>query len=103
MVLAILMDGGFGRQCQVTVGNREIYLEDVEALEFLWKKDDKSTEEVDGQDDDRDERVRTKSLLALNSFFAEPSRIRMGHTSQKCRWEEDEEEDDGLLLGCTPF
>lgn len=72
MVLAILVDGGFDRQCQVTVGNREIYLEDVEALEFLWKKDDKSTEEVDGQDDDRDERVRTKSLLALNSFFAEP-------------------------------
>lgn len=72
VVLAILMDGGFGRQCQVTVGNREIYLEDVEASEFLWKKDDKSREEVDGHDDDRDERVRTKSLLALNSLFAEP-------------------------------
>lgn len=71
MVLAILTDGGFGRQCQVTVGNKEIYREDVEALEFLWKKDDKSTEEMDGHDDDRDERARTKSLLALNSFFAE--------------------------------
>lgn len=51
VVLAILTDGGFGRQCLVTVGNKEIYLEDVEALEFLWKKDDKSTEEVDGHDD----------------------------------------------------
>lgn len=69
MVLAILTDGGFGRQCQVTVGNKEIYLEDVEALEFLWKKDDKNTEEVDGHDDDKDERAGTKSLLALNSFF----------------------------------
>lgn len=38
MVLTILADGGSGRQCQVTVGNKEIYLEDVEALEFLWKK-----------------------------------------------------------------
>lgn len=71
MVLTILADGGSGRQCQVTVGNKEIYLEDVEALEFLWKKeDDRSREEVDGQDDDR-ERARTKSLLVLNSFFVE--------------------------------
>lgn len=38
MVLTIPADGGSGRQCQVTVGNKEIYLEDVEALEFLWKK-----------------------------------------------------------------
>lgn len=38
MVLTILADGGSDRQCQVTVGNKEIYLEDVEALEFLWKK-----------------------------------------------------------------
>lgn len=53
-VLAILTGGGFGRQCQVTVGNKEIYLEDVEALEFLWKKDDKRTEEVDGHNDDRE-------------------------------------------------
>lgn len=71
MVLTILADGGSGRQCQVTVGNKEICLEDVEALEFLWKKeDDRSREEVDGQDDDRD-RARTKSLLVLNSFFVE--------------------------------
>lgn len=54
MVLAILTDEGFGRRCQVRVGNKEIYLEDVEALEFLWKKDDKSTEEVDGHKDDKD-------------------------------------------------
>lgn len=73
MVLTILADGGSGRQCQVTVGNKEIYLEDAEALEFLWKKeDDRSREEVDGQDDDRErERARTKSLLVLNSFFVE--------------------------------
>lgn len=38
-VLAILTGGGFGRRCQVTVGNKEICLEDVEALEFLWKKE----------------------------------------------------------------
>lgn len=38
MVLTILADGGSGRRCQVTVGNKEIYLEDVEALEFLRKK-----------------------------------------------------------------
>lgn len=50
MVLTILADGGSGRQCQVTVGNKEIYLEDVEALEFLWnKEDDMSREEVDRQ------------------------------------------------------
>lgn len=55
MVLTILADGGSGRQRQVTVGNKEIYLEDVEALEFLWKKeDDRRREEVDGQDDDRE-------------------------------------------------
>lgn len=47
VVLTILADGGSGRQCQVTVGNKEIYLEDVEALEFLWKtEDDRSREEV---------------------------------------------------------
>lgn len=57
VVLTILADGGSGRQCQVTVGNKEIYLEDVEAVEFLWKKeDDRSREEMDGQDDDRDKR-----------------------------------------------
>lgn len=71
MVLAILTDGGFGRQCQGTVGNKEIYLGDAEALEFLRKKDDKSTEEVDGHDDDRDDGARTKSLLALTSFTSE--------------------------------
>lgn len=38
MVLTILADGGSGRQCQVTVGNKEIYLGDVEALEFLQEK-----------------------------------------------------------------
>lgn len=55
----------------MTAGNKEIYLEDAEALEFLWKKDDKSTEEVDGHNDDRDERAGTRSLFALNSSFAE--------------------------------
>ncbi len=69
VVLTILADGESGRQCQVTVGNKEIYLEDVEALEFLWKKeDDRSREEVDRRDDDRE---RTKSLSVLNSFFVE--------------------------------
>lgn len=38
VVLTILADGGSGRQCQVTVGNKEIYLGDVEALEFLQEK-----------------------------------------------------------------
>lgn len=69
MVLAILTDEGSGRQRQVTAGNREIYLEDVEALGFLWKKEnDRSRAEVDRQDDDRE---RTKSLSVLNSFFVE--------------------------------
>lgn len=69
VVLTILADGGSGRQCQVTVGNKEIYPEDVEALEFLWKKeDDRRREEVDRRDDDRE---RTKSLSVLNSFFVE--------------------------------
>lgn len=68
MVLAILTDGGSGRQRQVTAGNKEIYLEDVEALGFLWKKeDDMSREEVDRQDD----RERTTSLSVLSSFFGE--------------------------------
>lgn len=71
VVLAILADEGFVRRCQVTAGNKEIYLEDAEASEFLWKKDDRSTEEVDGHDDDREERAGTESLLAPNSFFAE--------------------------------
>ncbi len=64
MVLTILADGGSGRQCQVTVGNKEIYLEDVEALEFLWKKgDDRRREEVDRPDDDRGkEREREPNL-----------------------------------------
>lgn len=68
MVLAILTGVGSGRQRQVTVGNKEICLEDVEALESLWEKkeDDRSSEEVDKQDDDRE---RTKSLSAPNSFF----------------------------------
>lgn len=38
MVLTILADGGSGQQCQVKEGNREIYQEDVEASEFLWKE-----------------------------------------------------------------
>lgn len=38
VVLTILADGGSGRQCQVTVGNKEIYLGDVEASEFLQEK-----------------------------------------------------------------
>lgn len=55
MVLTILADGGSGQQCQVTVGNKEIYLEDVEALEYLKKKeDDRSRDEVVRQDDDRE-------------------------------------------------
>lgn len=54
VVLAILADGGFGRRCQVTVGNKEICLEDAEALGFLREEDDKSyRKEVDGPDDDK--------------------------------------------------
>lgn len=65
MVLTILADGGSGRQRQVTVGNKEICLEDAEALEFLWKnEDDRSGEEVVRRDDDRE---RTKSLSVMNS------------------------------------
>lgn len=67
VVLTILADGGFGRQCQVTVGNKEIYLGDVEALEFLWKnKDDRSREEVDRQDDDRD---KSKNRIFVSVEF----------------------------------
>lgn len=65
VVLAILTDGGFGRQCLVTVGNKEIYLEDVEALEFLWKKDDKSIEEVDGHDD----RGKSENRIFVSAEF----------------------------------
>lgn len=35
VVLTILADGGFVLQCLVIMDNKEIYLEDVEALEFL--------------------------------------------------------------------
>lgn len=50
MVLTILADGGSGRQCQVTVGNKEIYLEDVEALEFLCgRKEDEGSRGGGGQ------------------------------------------------------
>lgn len=38
VVLTILADGGFVLQCPVITDNKEIYLEDVEALEFLWKR-----------------------------------------------------------------
>ena len=70
MVLTILTDGGSGRQRQVTVGNKEIYLEDVEALEFLRKKkqDDRSREEVDRRDDDR-ERERENQIFVSAEFI----------------------------------
>jgi len=68
VVLTILADGESGRQCQVTAGNKEIYLEDAEASEFLWKKkDDGSREEVDRRDDDRE---RTKYLSVPNSLLS---------------------------------
>lgn len=38
VVLTILADGGFVLQCPVIVDSKEIYLEDVEALEFLQKR-----------------------------------------------------------------
>lgn len=100
VVLTILADGGSGRRCQVTVGNKEIYLEDVEALEFLRKKRGRREQRGGGQTetDDRD-RARTKSLLVLNSFFVETFTSEW-QTSQECRWEE-EEEDEGLLFTCT--
>lgn len=101
MVLAILTDVGFGRQCQVTEDNKEIYLEDAEALEFLWKKDDKSTEEVDGHDDDRD-KSENQIFVSAEFILCRDFHIWMGQTSQECRWEE-EEEDEGLLLACTQF
>lgn len=71
VVLTILADGGSGRQCQVTVGNKEIYLEDVEALEFLWKKeDDRSREEVDRQDGDKEKkRGREPNLCQRLEFI----------------------------------
>jgi len=38
VVLTILADGGFVLRCPVITDNKEIYLEDVEALEFLQKR-----------------------------------------------------------------
>lgn len=91
MVLTILADGGSGRRCQVTVGNKEIYLEDVEALEFLRKKrrmtgekrrwtDKKMTERQREK-----ERERTKSLSVLNSFFVEWGRHHRSADGRKRR------------------
>lgn len=77
MVLTILADGGSGRRCQVTVGNKEIYLEDVEALEFLRRReDDRSREEVDRRDDDRERepnlcQCRIRSLLRVSHVNGE--------------------------------
>lgn len=97
MVLTILADGGSGRQCQVTVGNKEIYLEDVEALEFLCgRKEDEKSRGGGGQTRQDDDSDRTKSLSALDSFFVESFTSEQGQTSQECRWEEE-----GLLLACT--
>lgn len=70
VVLAILADGGSGRQRQVTAGNKEIYLEDVEASGFLRKKkedDRRSREEVDRRDDDR-ERERENQIFVSAEF-----------------------------------
>lgn len=66
------------------MGNKEKYLGDVEASEFLWggkkMRMTGSREEVDGWDDDREgagegekerEGDKNKSLLALNLFFVE--------------------------------
>lgn len=68
VVLAILADAGFGRRCQVTVGNKEICLEDAEALGFLREEDDKSyrrrwTDPMMTRDEERE----PESLLALGS------------------------------------
>lgn len=51
MVLTILADGGSGRLLQVTVGNKEKYLEDVEALEFLREERERRWTD---EDDDRE-------------------------------------------------
>lgn len=67
MVLTILADGGSGQRCQVTTGNKEICLEDEEALEFLWKEEIRTerNKEVDR---------KGKSLAALKfSLLSFPS------------------------------
>lgn len=51
VVLTILADGGSGRLLQVTVGNKEKYLEDVEALEFLREERERRWTD---EDDDRE-------------------------------------------------
>lgn len=73
MVLTILADGGSGRPCQVTAGNKEKYLGDAEASEFLqWGEKRRMTgnrEEVDGRDDDREaERGRQKQIFVRAEF-----------------------------------
>ena len=95
VVLTILADGGSGRQRRVTVGNKEIYLEDVEALGFLRKKEeDGSREEVVRRGDDDNE--RTKSLPVMNSLFVESFTSEQGrhHRSADGRKK-------GSLLACT--
>lgn len=58
MVPTILADGGSGRPCQVTAGNKEKYLGDAEASEFLQGGGNRrmtgNREEVDRWDDDRE-------------------------------------------------
>lgn len=81
VVLTILADGGSGRQCQVTVGNKEIYLGDVEASEFLQEKKgmtrtgrrwtDRMMTETETETERERRKKKHKSLLVLNSFFVE--------------------------------
>lgn len=69
MVLTILADGGSGRRYQVTVGNKEIYLEDVEALEFLWKKTRMTGAERRWTDKKMTERQRESGRERENQIF----------------------------------
>lgn len=92
MVLTILADGGSGRQCQVTVGNKEIYLEDVEALEFLWKKKKKrmtgGERRWTGRDDDRERRTKifvSAGIFSLFSFTYERGRHHRSADGRKRR------------------
>lgn len=55
VVLTILADGEFALQCPVIADNKEIYLEGVEAVEFLGKRKRKHHKIGSGQSIKREE------------------------------------------------
>lgn len=62
------------------------------------REDERSAEEVDRQDDDRE---RTQSLSALNSFFVASFASEQGRHHRIADVEEEEEEEEGLCSACT--